>query len=323
MIDEELSKLYFKCNSGEMLWGQFHTILEGYLSTGYDVPNEIPETLKGGTIIQRNYKYKIKAEKGIWKISSILLKSNIKHNFKTTGYIIYNCEVDPVDIVRRCSKVGRSLNNDHLDDKIIYINRYDWSNHHRARDKIEKKIENLLGGKDEKQKIESLFHGRIILVDKESTLEIIDQLKEYHEEIEFGEPNSIINKVLKTNERHVGVHLNLSDVEYEYGWLVYNNNNNLIAIVYDGMETILEGELKVNNKIAVSFKEYMKIIEKREENEKKIFKIFEIYDEIYDKLENKERIDIENILYNSENKNANIIIDKLINLGFSCFSIKM
>lgn len=293
MINEELSNLYFECKSGILLWGHLHTILEGYLSNEYDYPLKKPKTLNGGTILQKCYNYRVKAKKGIWKISSIFSRNDIKYELKNTGYIVYNknIDIDPVNIVRRCSKVGISLKNTHSDNKIIYINRYDWGFHHKIIDNnISDQIENILGGKDEKHKLDNMFGCRLIVIDSESILNILDQLKKCSLKTQIP-GNELFNKItmnciLKEKDKEVGIHLNIPETEYEIGWLVYNDIDELIAIVYDKYN-VLEGELKVDDKVAINFEEYNEIIEKRKEIEKKGLEKYQL------ELEENNRLNIE------------------------------
>ncbi|CAO3649877.1 unnamed protein product [Cunninghamella echinulata] len=301
--DNKIENLYFECKSGILLWGHLHTILEGYLGNEYDSPLNLPEELKGGTIVQRCYNYRVKAKQGIWKTSFIYSRHDINHEFNNTGFIVYyeNEDIDPIDITRRCSKVGVSMENTHSDDRIVYINRYDWSYHHQAANNdIADQIENILGGEDEYQELDDMFGSRLIVVDSESVLNTLDQLKECSL-LTQPEEHELFNEVamnctLKENSKEVGVHLNIPGTEYEIGWLVYNNNDELIAIVYDRYNS-LEGELKVDDKSAISFEEYNEIIEKNQ---------FE--------MEEKDRLDIEQVFNNRGNKSVDIIVNELIEL---------
>lgn len=186
--------------------------------------------------------------------------------------------------------------------------------HHKIIDNnIANKVENILGGKDEQEKMDNMFGCRLIVIDSESILNILDQLKECSLKTQIPE-NELFNKitmncVLKENDKKVGIHLNIPGTEYEIGWLVYNDINELIAIVYDKYN-VLEGELKVDDKVSVSLEEYNKIIEKRKEIERKAWEKYQI------ELEEKDQLDIEQIFNNRGDKSIDIIVDELIELGF-------
>ena len=208
----------FECKSGVLLWGQLHTVIEGYLSSEYDTPQEQPAPLEGGTILMRNYTYRVKAQIGKWDVLPIYSGSH-------SGYIVYHHDADPISIVRECKFVGISL---HKNKRIKYINRYDWSYHHQ----LTKDTQFL-------NEIENMTGSRFILTDAECDL---DDLKRCH----------ITN----------GVHLRVQDTEYELGWQVFNDNNELIAFVYDSyIMPFSENDLIVGNTIVITNKEYEKMLD--------------------------------------------------------------
>ncbi|CAF1690388.1 unnamed protein product, partial [Adineta ricciae] len=174
--------LLFHCHSGELVWGQLHCICEGYFNgrrNQYDMPQSIPEILGGGTIKQRSYKYRCRAVKGDWQAKLYRTRLSLKDEPFNSGYIIYNIDQNPVEILRRCAAVGYSLDQTHEDRSIIYINRYDWSWHHDY--EFRYKINRLLGinykNSNDNNILESLFAQRIIIVDSNSAENIIQQLK--------------------------------------------------------------------------------------------------------------------------------------------------
>lgn len=210
----------FECKSGVLLWGQLHTVIEGYLSSEYDTPQEQPAPLEGGTILMRNYTYRVKAQIGKWHVLPIYSGSH-------SGYIVYHHDADPISIVRECKFVGISLHGNHKNKRIKYINRYDWSHHHQLTEDTQ-----FLSLTD-------MTGSRFILSDADCDL---DDLKRCH----------ITN----------GVHLRVQDTEYELGWQVFNDNNELIAFVYDGyIMPFSENDLIVDNTIVITNKEYEKMLD--------------------------------------------------------------
>lgn len=173
--------LSFHCLSGELLWGQLHCICEGYfncLHNRYDIPQSVPEPLEGGTILQRVYQYRCRAAKGDWQAKLYRTRWTLESESFNSGYIIYNIHHNPVEILRRCATVGKSLHQSHSDRSIIYINRYDWSCHHHYN--FESEINQLLGinnsNSDDEDALKSLFGRRIMIIDSDSAMNIIQQL---------------------------------------------------------------------------------------------------------------------------------------------------
>jgi len=101
-----------------------------------------------------------------------------KESFQS-GYIIYNMNENPVEILCRCANVGLSLNQTHNDRRIVYVNRYDWSYLHDY--EFETQINKLLKINRSRAKgddsFESWFHGRMIIVDSNSAMNVIQQWK--------------------------------------------------------------------------------------------------------------------------------------------------
>lgn len=239
----------FECKSGVLLWGQLHTVIEGYFSNEYDTPLQQPVPiakrselfpLDGGTILARNYAYRTKAQVGKWHVLPIYSKSNNRKLHH--GYIVYHHNVDPISIVRECKFIGISLHNDHKNKRIVYINRYDWSYHHRLTDDtrfLETESDNM--SFDDKDMTglyteKDMTGARFMLIDADCDL---DDLKRCH----------ITN----------GVHLTVDDTEYELGWQAFDDDNKLIAFVYDSYTMpFSENDLIVGNTTVITNEEYEK-----------------------------------------------------------------
>ena len=255
--------LLFHCHSGELLWGQLHCICEGYFNgrrDQYDTPQSIPEILSGGTIKQRLYKYRCRAAKGDWHAKFYRTRLSSESEPFKSGYIIYNIDHNPVEILRRCAAVGSSLDQTHNDRSIIYINRYDWSWHHDY--EFEYKINKLLGIKneysDDDEPLKSLFAQRILIIDSNSALNIVQQIKSNPAGLNQSEEKVFIH-IDYESIGPVGLHLSIPKTDYEFAWLVFSNdqpNAGLIAIVYDGSYTLLDGQIILDQEDIVGWNEY-------------------------------------------------------------------
>ncbi|CAF4183902.1 unnamed protein product [Adineta steineri] len=255
--------LSFHCSSGELLWGQLHCICEGYFNgrlNRYDTPQSIPELSAGGTIKQRYFNYRCRAAKGDWQAKSYQTRDTLEAEPFKSGYIIYNIHHNPVEILRRCATVGFSLYQTHSDRSIVYVNRYDWSHHHDY--DFEHKIDKLLGIDRNKPDHDffwdSSFHSRIMIIDSDSAMNIIKQWKFNTTELNQPQEKVFIDTRNESNNR-VGLHLRTPKPDYELAWLVFSSDqpdSELIAIVYDGNYTSLDGQIILDEEDVVSWHEY-------------------------------------------------------------------
>jgi hypothetical protein len=116
----------FTCTSGVLLWGQLHSLMEGFTESKLDTelgPFATSEPgSNGGTILQNAFRYRAPARKGLWKVQAAYLGGT-----GPIGYVCHHVEMDGADLLRRAAIVGPSLVNNHPDREIVYVNRYDWA----------------------------------------------------------------------------------------------------------------------------------------------------------------------------------------------------
>lgn len=271
--------LSFHCSSGELVWGQLHCICEGYFNgqhNRYDTPQSVPEFGEGGTIKQRNYHYRCRAVKGDWQTKFYQTRWDLESEPFKSGYVIYHSDHNPAEILRRCVAVGFSLDQKHNDRSIVYINRYDWSHHHDY--DFEYKINKLLEIKKNKSNShfcwESSFHGRILVIDSNSAMNIIQQWKSNRTEFSQFQENVFIDTCNESNNR-VGLHLSFPNPDYDLAWLVFNSDQSdaeLIGIVYDGSYTSLDGQVILDGKDIVSWNEYQSKIQELHRHNEELLK---------------------------------------------------
>lgn len=242
MAQSDTQNPSFVCYSGKMLWGQLHCIAEGYLETSLDEQSTVPTPVQRGTIIQHDFKYKVKAARGEWNVKDIISRSQPEEPSHLAGFIIYNKEIaDPAVILKECAKLGMQSSQD---KRIIYVNRYDWSWAHE----ITHASEQLLYDDDDiEQKTRNMIGQRIILADASAGLVVINQLKQNY--LSGAPKNALIKDALIVENDAIGVHLACPDTEYELGWMVFNasNKEELIAFVYDCAYSGLEGDVALGD----------------------------------------------------------------------------
>ncbi|CAF1226384.1 unnamed protein product, partial [Adineta steineri] len=198
--------------------------------------------------------------KGDWQAKSYQTRDTLEAEPFKSGYIIYNIHHNPVEILRRCATVGFSLYQTHSDRSIVYVNRYDWSHHHDY--DFEHKIDKLLGIDRNKPDHDffwdSSFHSRIMIIDSDSAMNIIKQWKFNTTELNQPQEKVFIDTRNESNNR-VGLHLRTPKPDYELAWLVFSSDqpdSELIAIVYDGNYTSLDGQIILDEEDVVSWHEY-------------------------------------------------------------------
>lgn len=310
--------LSFHCVSGELVWGQLHCICEGYFNRRhdrYDNPQSIPKIGQRGTIKQRSYQYRCRAAKGDWQAKPYDTRLDVLSEPYHSGYIIYNNDHNPVEILRRCAVVGSSLDQTHNDRSIIFINRYDWADHHDYN--FRTKINRLLGIRknidDKDYSYEPFFRGRIMIIDSDSAMNIIQQWKS--NPTEFAVPSEKVFTEMRNESNHrVGLHLSMPNLEYEFAWLVFSNDQpdaELIGLVYDGSYTMLDGQVILDQEDIVSWDEYQSKRQELHRRNEELWKKYQV------EIEAQNDADIRAIMNHRGNKTVNQLAHELLAQGFT------
>lgn len=109
----------FTVRSGVLLWGQLHTVFAGSISSTFQQnAQSVPRQLPGGTIKQSELKYRSAARKGEWKVRKAFetpLWGTEDQPTAQFGWIIYHEAIDSLAAIDRCSRVGVSNGNTHVD----------------------------------------------------------------------------------------------------------------------------------------------------------------------------------------------------------------
>ena len=109
----------FTIRSGVLLWGQLHTVFAGSISSTFQQnAQSVPRQLPGGTIKQSEMRYRSAARKGEWKVRKAFdtpLLGTEEQPTAQFGWIIYHEAIDPLAAIDRCSRVGISNGNTHVD----------------------------------------------------------------------------------------------------------------------------------------------------------------------------------------------------------------
>ncbi|CAF1281123.1 unnamed protein product [Adineta steineri] len=97
-----------------------------------------------------------------------------------------------------------------------------------------------------------------MIIDSDSAMNIIKQWKFNTTELKQPQEKVFIDTRNETNNR-VGLHLRTPKPDYELAWLVFSSDqpdSELIAIVYDGNYTSLDGQIILDEEDVVSWHEY-------------------------------------------------------------------
>ncbi|KAL3690640.1 hypothetical protein R1sor_004291 [Riccia sorocarpa] len=175
-VAEEITS--FTCSSGELLWGQLNTVIEGSKSDHVDTPSGPHETMDGGTIIQHSFRYRAKARKGVWKVERVFIGK------RHVGYVCYHEEVSGIDVLRQAAKVGISNSNNHNNRDIVYVNRYDWGHCHDPGLQLVldtlglQKTEDEVTDEEEAEYFWELISRRFMLLDPKGLPSLIQAMKD-------------------------------------------------------------------------------------------------------------------------------------------------
>ena len=260
--DVKKSPAFFTCASGELLWGQVHTVLEGSTSTELDTnlgPQDVDATEDGGTILTSSFHYKVAARKGQWKVASAF-QDDFEGKPWHIGFVCHHVDVNGLEILQAASKAGVGSPGKFGDLDIVFVNRYDWSGSHSPG--CELIVEAVEGKKvdfeeeefEDESYYRSLGYGRFMLVDKEFSPTLVQALKD-GERLEqrnyvmhdtcsnsSGDSNSQGHETSSStnHDQNFGVHLVVEYVEYDMGWMAFQDGQ-LVGFVYDGANSALEG----------------------------------------------------------------------------------
>ncbi|KAJ3264484.1 hypothetical protein HK104_006465 [Borealophlyctis nickersoniae] len=233
----------FSITSGEILWGQYSTILEGADNTTRDGMAGPKELLSGGTIRQSVYSYRTAARKGTWHVKRIYLNSGTTGSYQA-GFICHHESVSATDLVRRAAAIGISNGNNHPDREIVYVNRYDWGCHHRPGAEL---VSDKLGVDDEEAADLATWH--CMLVDARIAPSLEQAMRNARTR-ELLKDNCVEFAVTGEENVAAGVSLWLQDVEYELAWMCFSgqkhgdfaDDDELVGFIYDPAYSALEGD---------------------------------------------------------------------------------
>lgn len=312
MAASMLNDPLFYCSSGELLWGQLHCISEGYFNIASNTTTDtVPDSSTGG--MQQHFKYRVKAARGYWHVREIYSRTQLGEPSFLVGFIVYNNDVaDPVQIIKRCAKVGISNKQNHEDKSIVYVNRYDWSWSHKIPEKFEQLFLADLND-DDKANIMEMFGGRLILADAVAGSIVINQLKRKLCRMNGISRNELIKETLTVANTSIGVHLACPNTKNELGWMVFNalNQRELVAFVYDAAFTALEGELILNDgRSVVSSEEWQVEVNAEKKTLEKT------WDELYAGLVAKDIEVLATIFNNRNEKTAEQVAEELLQANF-------
>jgi len=231
---------FFECESGELLWGQMHTLIEGFKTKNHDSKQGPRSKRTGGTILQSDFYYRCAARPGLWKVERAFMDDN------EVGFVVHHADVSGTDLLKRAATVGISHNQRHENNDVVYVNRYDWSWHHGGEEAV-KEILEFKKGSDSDDDINSnlLIGGRLMVVDAA----YFDALCKHLRNKRPDEGECCEFKL--GNAPSFGIHVSMKGTEYELGWLMFSskqhtkftNSDELIGIVYDGAYSALEGNV--------------------------------------------------------------------------------
>lgn len=195
-MDVSLSQeLSFVCTSGELVWGQPHLMRLGYEGKEFDV--SVPESYTSGTIICRDFNFKVKARKGKFITSK-------RHGL----YVVRHVDTSLEEIMHKLQEADFYMSQ--VREDVLHVNRYDWNGHQTEDDCEDEMLE--------------YQHGNAMLCESEKfplLKEKLLQLKTLHMSASFIHEG-----------RPFALSLRNDIADYEFGWLVFDKEE-LVAFAYD------------------------------------------------------------------------------------------
>ncbi|KAK2754819.1 hypothetical protein FQN54_006712 [Arachnomyces sp. PD_36] len=186
------------------------------------------------------------------------------------GWIMFHEDYDPVDIIERCSRIGEysgsSLGNRHIDRDVLFVNRYDWFYQRKNEDNDPDLRELIRQSTGATRKVpddpdfpefcdaeylnyRGMQHFCAIDAEEFSPEFVTSYVRDcpQGEEVEriFSREGDG-----QGTKRKFGTYVTSVWTEYEFAWLVFSGKKHskfteedeLIAIVYDSVYDLLEGD---------------------------------------------------------------------------------
>lgn len=238
VVNKEASS--FEITSGQLLYGQYPCLVNGYNSLEFDSPSnraELKEHHPDDTLIYRKYNYKVKAKNGKYVVYKLLEDTYL------LGYVV--C-LESIDLMKYLIMIKNEDNT-----SILTIGRYDWG--YLYCDENYQKFEELVY-KEINKKFSTMYSNKITVEKVSYNNDIYPQWRhsrycvllepQYFEKLPacllnnlklFDEHNN--NTFVDTN-KSVGVHLtneNETDDGYEYGWLCFDEEEEFVMMVYSNI----------------------------------------------------------------------------------------
>ncbi|KAG0585646.1 hypothetical protein KC19_2G027300 [Ceratodon purpureus] len=276
--DAKTTPAFFTCTSGELLWGQVHTVISGFSdSTRLDKELGPQQESDGGTDLESSARFKVIARKGQWKVEAAFL-DNDEGDPWHIGFVCHHVDVDGEEVLRRAAEAGLGGDGKFADLDIVVVGRYDWSGSWSPGcEIIVEAVEGKVVDPDEEefedeQYFRSLVQGRFMLVDAQGFPNLMQALKDgtriekrnyvMRKKVNptgSSSADSSDTKSLDLSEKSssncedvvFGTHLVVDHSEYDMGWMAFQNGQ-LVGFVYDGAYSALEGDnLRLGKKLVI------------------------------------------------------------------------
>ncbi|KAJ7791472.1 hypothetical protein B0H14DRAFT_3500386 [Mycena olivaceomarginata] len=118
----------FIITSGEMIWGQLASLLEGMMTSVHDAPTPgVDKVLlpSSGTVAQQGYTFRAAARVGEWKIAKVNGYGHADREFDS--YLVYHSSQSPLDLL--CLARGVTWETRLETPRVCWVNRYDLGYH--------------------------------------------------------------------------------------------------------------------------------------------------------------------------------------------------
>ncbi|KAJ7054842.1 hypothetical protein C8F01DRAFT_1259264 [Mycena amicta] len=117
----------FQVSSGELIWGQLASVLQGINNAALDKPSpgEDKASSGGGTVLVQGWTYRALAKIGLWKIAKVD-GYGVPPYKKSTWIAYHSSYTSPIELLKLSRGVDWGTRMDN--PRVAYVNRYDWGN---------------------------------------------------------------------------------------------------------------------------------------------------------------------------------------------------
>ncbi|KAF7290821.1 hypothetical protein MIND_01323300 [Mycena indigotica] len=219
----------FEVSSGELVWGQLASILEGIKNPASDQPGEDKASVdNGGTVYTQGWTFRALAKTGVWKIAKVD-GFGLPDRPKDTWIAYHSSYSSPAELLSMTRDIdwGNRMEN----PRVCWVNRYDWGSQCSNSSGAARMFAALDPGSawpvavERKKRRWQYAHNNTFLLDAKyaaGLLRTIARPSLLDENLSKGEGSSFLG-----GETVVGCHLPITKSEYEFARMIFSEEDSV------------------------------------------------------------------------------------------------